>query len=149
MIRMTLPTTLPIITYMVNRSIETGICPDDWKCARVKPIAKGSSIENYKDLRPISILPVLSKIIERVICTQLTRYLEKNRILPVIQSGFRSGHGTATALAHVADNVLAASHQGEGTILVLLDFSRAFDCLSSDLLLAKMSYYGISSSACH
>lgn len=148
MIRMTLDVTLPIITFIINSSLTQSIFPSPWKQAKVKPLPKCTTVEEYKDLRAISILPVLSKVIERVVCSQLTKYVERESILPDIQSGFRSQHGTATSLAHVTDDILAASDAGEGSVLVLLDFSRAFDCISTRLLLAKMSYYGISESAC-
>lgn len=147
MIRMTLSVTLPLITLIVNQSISSNVFPDDWKIGKIKPIPKGNTVEELKDLRPISILPVLSKVIERVVCTQLTEYLETQMILPNVQSGFRAGHGTETALAHVTDEILAESDEGNGTILVLLDFSRAFDCINTELLLSKMAYYGISASA--
>lgn len=148
MIKMTLPTTLPAITEIVNNSLKSKIFPEVWKTAKVKPIPKTSKVEEYKDLRPISILPVLSKILERVVCTQLTKYLEDENILPDIQSGFRRGFGTATALANVNDDIITASDAGMCTILILLDFSRAFDCLNVELLLAKLSYYGISGESC-
>ncbi|CAH2248378.1 jg6192 [Pararge aegeria aegeria] len=99
MVKLTLPVTLPIITQIINQSISTNTFPDSWKLAKVKPIPKGGKVEDYKDLRPISILPVLSKIAERVVCTQLTKFLENGKMLPEIQSGFRTGYSTATALA--------------------------------------------------
>ncbi|CAB3226934.1 unnamed protein product [Arctia plantaginis] len=86
----------------------------------------------------------MSKVVERLICTQLSKFLENEGILPDIQSGFRGGFGTATALAHVSDDIVAASDVGMCSALVLLDFSRAFDCLNIELLLEKLSYYGIS-----
>lgn len=148
MIRMTLPCTLPIITSIINKSLETTTVPKSWKLAKVKPLPKTNVVEQVKDLRAISLLPVLSKIIERVVSVQLTKYLEKEKILPILQSGFRSGRGTDTSLAHVTDDILTASDKGQGSILVLLDFSRAFDCLNTQLLLAKLRYYGISQTAC-
>ncbi|CAB3228376.1 unnamed protein product [Arctia plantaginis] len=144
MIRMTLPKTLETITSIINKSIETKVFPDSWKIALVKPIPKTRHVIHVKDLRPISILPVISKIIERVVEKQLKPYLESNSILPLHQSGFRSGHGTATALTQVTDDILSESDAGKSTILVLLDFSRAFDCLHRELLLAKLIHYGIS-----
>jgi hypothetical protein len=148
MIRLTLNVTLPVITHIINSSIALNIFPKAWKIARVKPIPKSNKTENYKDLRPISILPALSKIIEKVVSEQLTKYLEDNSVLPPTQSGFRGKHGTATALAKVTDDVIAAADKGMGSILVLLDFSRAFDCLNPSLLLSKMAYYGVSEPSC-
>lgn len=147
MILLTLPRTLKVITNLINKSIYTGIFPDVWKEAIVKPIPKKPNPNNLSDLRPISILPFLSKIIEKVICQQLTAYLLANKILPQKQSGFRAGHSTATALLDVIDGVLSARDAGNGTILALLDFSRAFDTINHNLLLSKLSYYGFSTDA--
>lgn len=148
MIRRTLKVTLPVITNIINTSIETNVFPDTWKIARVKPIPKSSKVEEIKDLRPISIVPILSKVLERIVCSQLTTYLENENILPVVQSGFRKRHGTDTALAHVIDDIITATDTGKVSALVLLDFSRAFDCISTELLIAKMSCYGVSRGVC-
>lgn len=148
MIQLTLPFTLPAIAEIVNNCLKSNKFPDSWKIAKIKPIPKSSKVEDFKDLRPISILPVLSKIVERVVCNQLTEYLEATGILPEMQSGFRRGFSTATALAHVSDDIVTATDSGMCSALVLLDFSRAFDCLNIDLLIAKLSYYGISDEAC-
>lgn len=148
MIRMTLSITLPVITHIVNVSLTTQNFPESCKLAKVIPFPKHNNVETHKDLRPISILPVMSKIIERVACAQLTNYLEAQNILPANQSGFRRGHGTATALTNVVDDAISASDSKHATFLVLLDFSRAFDCVNTELLIAKLSYYGLSLNTC-
>ena len=147
MILLTLPRTLGVITSIVNQSIRTGVFPDVWKEALVKPIPKINNPQELKDFRPVSILPFLSKIIEKVICQQLMEYLDANNILPPNQSGFRTGRSTATALLDVIDDILAGVDKGDGTILVLLDFSRAFDTINHNLLMSKLAYYGLDSIA--
>lgn len=142
MVLLTLPRTLSIITDIVNRSILTGVVPRQWKHALITPLPKVDHPTDLKDLRPISILPFLSKILEKAVHTQLMKYVELSKILPSHQSGFRRGRGTVTALLDVTDNILADQDCGKGTLLALLDFSRAFDSLNITLLLAKMSYYG-------
>ncbi|CAK1582481.1 unnamed protein product [Parnassius mnemosyne] len=142
MILLTLLRTLTVITRIINKSIETSVFPKQWKVALVKPTPKKPHPNEYKDLRPISILPFMSKILERVVCTQMTEYLEANNILPKKQSGFRKSRSTATALMDVVDDILSAQDVGEGTLLVLLDFSRAFDTINTTLLLSKLAYYG-------
>jgi hypothetical protein len=148
MILLALDDTLPIITDIINASIQFGVFPEAWKIAKVRPIPKSSKVDNYKELRPVSILPLLSKVLEKVVCGQLTNYLEANKLLPDTQSGFCSKHGTATALAKVTDDIITSSDKGQATILVLLDFSRAFDCLNPDLLVTKMASYGVSERSC-
>lgn len=142
MLILTLPDTLSVITKMVNLSISSSTFPDLWKISLIRPIPKKENVASLKDLRPISILPCISKILERIVCNQLIKYLEAENILPQVQSGFRKKHSTATALLDVVDNILAAQDKGMGTILVLLDFTRAFDSINIPLLLAKMTYYG-------
>ncbi|PZC76295.1 hypothetical protein B5X24_HaOG204807 [Helicoverpa armigera] len=78
---------------------------------------------------------------------KLSQYLEDNSILPELQSGFRKQRGTSTALLDVTDNILSAQDKGMCTILVLLDFSRAFDCINIELLLCKLKYYGFDDNA--
>lgn len=145
MLLMTLPHSLSAITAIINRSITSGIFPETWKMAVVKPIPKNSHPSALTDLRPISLLPCLSKLLEKVVCMQLIKYLEENHILPQFQSGFRKGHSTSSALLDVVDNLLASQDQGMCSILVLLDFSRAFDSISIPLLLSKLAFYGLDS----
>lgn len=142
MILLTLPNTLSTITKIINTSLLTSTVPDLWKISLIKPIPKKQNVSTVKDLRPISILPCMSKILEKVVCNQMIKYLESENILPATQSGFRKSRSTATALLDVVDNVLAAQDHGMGTILVLLDFSRAFDAINVSLLLSKLAYYG-------
>ncbi|CAK1546891.1 unnamed protein product [Leptosia nina] len=85
---------------------------------------------------------------ERIVCNQLTKYIEEENILPDVQPGFRKGYGTATALAHSTDDIISTNDAQKGSILVQLDFTRAFDCLDPELLVAKLAYYGVERSTC-
>lgn len=142
MLFMTLPQSLPAITNIINGSMSSGMFPDSWKVAVVKPIPKNNQPSSLGDLRPISLLPCLSKILEKIVCMQLIKFLETHHLLPQLQSGFRQRHSTSTALLDIVDNLLAAQDQGKCSILVLLDFSRAFDSINISLLLSKLAYYG-------
>lgn len=142
MVTLCVPNIIDIITHIINESIRTNTFPNVWKLALVRPIPKITNPNTVKDLRPISLLCCLSKILERAVCDQVTQYLELNSILPTVQSGFRKEHSTATALLDVVDGILTAQDTGKGSILVLLDFSRAFDAINVELLLSKLAYYG-------
>ena len=93
----------PSITYIINRSIESGIFPCIWKNAKVNPIFKSGDKDNVNNYRPISILPTLSKIIEKWIEKNLMLYFDKYTLLHKNQSGFRKNHSTESALILMTD----------------------------------------------
>ena len=138
---------LPFITHMVNVCISDSVFPDLWKHAVVSPIPKVNAPTDFRDLRPISILPAMSKLIERHLFRQLSDYLESRRLLPDCQSGFRKNHGCCTALLKVSDDIIRATDQGCVTVVVLLDFSRAFDTVSHSRLLCILQSAGLERSA--
>ncbi|XP_045477886.1 uncharacterized protein LOC123683034 [Harmonia axyridis] len=121
--------------------------PTTWKKALVIPKPKKTSPKEYRDLRPISILPCLSKILEKIINEQLINHIEANNILPETQSGFRKYHNCSTTLADITDDIFRATDNGKSTLLVLLDYSRAFDTLDRSILLAALHYIGLGESA--
>ncbi|CAG4967793.1 unnamed protein product [Colias eurytheme] len=113
MLKLTTPSTLKIITHIINISISSNTFPTLWRNALVQPIPKKDHPDSYKDLRPISILPCMSKILEKIVYKQVVEYLEANRMLPDLQSGFRRQRGTATALTDVVDNIIRAQDRGD------------------------------------
>nr|CAH7715602.1 unnamed protein product [Callosobruchus chinensis] len=138
------PRILPIITHLINTCIELSAFPDSWKISHIRPIPKNSNPCEYKDLRPISILPTLSKVFEKILESQIRKYLDSHNILPQHQSGFRKGYSCATALLKITDDIMEATDRNELTALALLDYSKAFDTLSHELLLAILGYIGFS-----
>lgn len=140
MVNLILPYCLPLIRNLFNDSIKQGTMPDCWKMADIIPLPKCQNPQTLNDLRPISILPVFSKMLEKLVAKQLIGYLEDNKILPPIQSGFRKHYSTATALLKVSNDIASAYDKSLSCILVLLDQSKAFDLVSDELLLAKLSY---------
>lgn len=141
MIKLSLPITLPYITHIINSCLEQGFFPQSWKEALVIPIPKVNNPENVTDLRPISLLPVLSKVLEKVVSQQVTEYVETCYILPKYQSGFRKYHSTTTALINLVDNIIRAVDKRDAVTLVNVDYSKAFDKISHKLLCAKLKYY--------
>lgn len=136
------PFILPYIVHIFNACIEGMVFPSLWKKAQIFPLPKTKDPLNYSDLRPVSILCTLSKVFEKIIFSQMYSYLEDKNILPASQSGFRKGHSCATALLKVTDDILSAQDQNKLTLLVLLDYTKAFDRIKHSLLLAILHFVG-------
>lgn len=147
MINMCCPFLIPFISHIINFCLRESVFPSQWKTAIIHPLPKVSSPLDFKDLRPISILPVISKILEKCIDAQLRAHLTSNAILSDMQSGFRPGYSCSTALLHITDDIIAAADQDKLTVMVLLDFSKAFDTISHDILLAILHYIGLTADA--
>lgn len=130
---------LPTITHIINYSLNTSVFPNEWRKAHILPLPKVSNPSLPNDFRPISILPFLSKVIESVALKQLTQYLKDECLLNPLQSGFRAGHSTTTALVKVTEDIRHAMNNSLVTILVLIDFSNAFNAVDHDLILAALS----------
>ena len=115
------------------------------KTAKVKPLYKKGKNTEPENYRPVSLLPILSKITERVVYNQLIEHLEKHDILYEYQSGFRSKHSVNTCLAHLSNQILIGFESGKSTGIILIDLQKAFDTLDHDILLDKMKYFGFTS----
>ena len=130
------------ITDLVNLSISLSLFPDDCKIAKLKPIYKKEAKTKTKNYWPISLLPLLSEIIERIIHNQTQQYLDKNNILYKYQSGFRKHHSTDTCLSYLTDKVKIGFEEGLLTGMVLIDLQKAFDTIDHSILLEKMRSLG-------
>ena len=131
------------MTITINQSIVTGIFPNKLKIANVTPIFKKGDptvIENY---RPISLLPALSIVFERVIYNQINNYFVSNNLYYECQYGFRKNHSTELAALNVVDSIINRMELGHTPITVYLDLSKAFDTLDHSILINKLKYYGI------
>lgn len=142
MIRLCCPVIVPFLTHIYNACIDNSVFPSNWKVATVLPLPKVNNPVNFSDLRPISLLSVLSKVFEKIIYGQIFKYFSTNDLFPSSQSGFRKGYSTATVLLKVLDDIIEAADRGETSALVLLDYSKAFDTLDHRLLCAKLRSFG-------
>ena len=129
--------TSPIV-HIINNSIDKQIFADNWKIARACPIPRVDNPLNVENFRPISVLPVLSKIYEKVILHQLSGFIEKSSIYNASQSGFRKGHSTTTMLLKFRDDIQKALNRNEVTTSILIDYSKAFDTIDHETLLKKL-----------
>jgi hypothetical protein len=125
---------------IINTSLRTGVFPDAFKTAVVKPLLKKpkldtSTLANY---RPISNLPFISKVLEKIVLVQINSFLEQNNILEVFQSGFRKYHSTETALTKIISDLRQNSDANKVSILILLDLSAAFDTIDHDILINRL-----------
>ena len=138
---------LKSITHLINKSIVHGKVPRAWKIAKVIPIHKKGDKSNPDNYRPISLLPCITKVLERVIQLQLLHHLQTYNILVPVQSGFRAKHSTVTALVKVTDEWLMAMDKGVYTGTIFVDLRKAFDMVDHALLLKKLSSIGVTGTA--
>lgn len=126
----------PFLTRLVNMSLETGQVPQEFKRALVKPLLKEASVDSsdLKNFRPVSNLSFASKLLERVVCTQLNNFIKQNNLHNKFQSAYKSNHSTETALLRVQNDLCQAVDHSGAALLVLLDLSAAFDTLDHSVL---------------
>lgn len=132
------------LSHIINLSIIQGVVPDDFKSARVVPIYKMNDKTDVGNYRPVSILSVVSKVIERVIYDQLEEYLVKRNLLYDFQSGFRHGFSTDTCLIYLTDYIRFQMDKGHLVGMILLDLQKAFDTVNHSILLMKLKATGLS-----
>ena len=130
------------LTYIFNRSLITGIFPNDMKTAKVIPVFKSGDRLQFSNYRPISLLPQFSKILEKIFNKRLMSFIENHHVLTDGQYGFRSNHSTSLALTEFVEKVTSAIDKQENTIGVFIDLMKAFDTVDHKILLSKLQCYG-------
>lgn len=123
------------LTHIFNSSLISGYFPCKLKTAKVIPLYKKGNASDLTSYRPISLLPIFSKILERLVYNQFLDYLERNHLLDDEQHGFRPGKSTITAGVHFIEKIIDSVDRNEKVIGIFLDLTKAFDSVSHDKLL--------------
>ena len=126
---------MPSVTQLINASLTSSELPTPLKLATVSPIFKNGDPSLATQYRPISLLPLVSKLLEKVVARQLRSYLEEFSIIPKEQFAYRQHHSTEDALVYAINNFLMAKDQGLYTGLVFVDMSKAFDRVEHQTLI--------------
>ena len=131
---------LPYLVKLFNLSLSSGVVPISFKHAMVKPLIKKPSLdpENLQNYRPISNLSFLSKILEKIVAKRLSDYRTAHHLQEKMQSAYKTGHSTESALLRIQNDILHDLDKKRGVILALLDLSAAFDTIDHDLLLQRL-----------
>jgi hypothetical protein len=131
------------LTHIYNLSLISSVFSVLWKTAKVKPLHKKGDKYDMNNYRPISVIPVFANMLEQLICNRITSFLYENKILSEAQNGFRKDKSIDTAVQSYIERIQKALDKRVHTIGIFIDLSKASDVLNHNLLLEKLSYYGI------
>ena len=132
------------LSCIINTSLNSGRFFDDWKVARVTPVYKNcGDVHVMSNYRPISVIGHIAKIVEQLIRSQLVAYLDEHYFITPDQFAYLKGHSTQTSLHRVIDDWLENVNESQITGICMLDIAKCFDTIDHDLLLKKLSLYGI------
>ena len=131
------------LCIIINLSFSTGVFPEIWKVAKVIPLHKGGSTDDLNNFRPISLLSIFDKIIEKLMHLRLYTFLEENQILCKNQFGFKKKSSCAHSLIEITEKIKESIDNGRFGCGIFIDLKKAFDTVNHDILLLKLEHYGI------
>ena len=135
------------LRYVCELSLSQGCFPHELKVSKIIPLYKSGDKTLFNNYRPISLLPLFSKVLERLMYDRLYSFLVKYSILYSFQFGFRKAHSTYMALTCMLDKLHNALERGEYAIGIFIDFRKAFDTVDHGILLYKLYHYGVRGAA--
>ena len=131
------------LAHIINTSLITGIVPSDFKRGKIIPIHKSGKKSDVDNYRPITILPVISKVLEKCVFSQIITYLEINKMLSSQQFGFRKNRSTELTATLLLDDIRKEMNEGNLCGAVFIDLRKAFDTISHSSIITKLPEYGI------
>ena len=135
------------LAHLINESLRTSTFPDAWAIGEITPIPKEGDPLDPGNWRPITILPLPSKLLEKAVHYQIISHLDNNNFLSSNQHGFRKGKSTSTAILEMTRIVTENSNRGRHTSCVFVDYKKAFETLDHQILLRKLGKYGFGQNA--
>lgn len=135
------------LTHIINLSIKFGVFPLNFKTAKVVPLYKSNDKSSFNSYRPISLLCVLSKVLEKCVKLQLQQFLENNHILAPCQFGFRKGKNSSDALFLLNKFLMESINKNRKSIILFIDLAKAFDSLDKSILFHKLECVGVRNTA--
>ena len=133
----------PALTCIMQKSLDTGVLPEDWRCANISPVFKKGDRTKASNYRPVSLTSICCKLLEHVIHSNIMDHLEQHQILCKEQQGFRSKHSCESQLILTIHDLAEALDNRKQTDVIIMDFSKAFDKVAHHRLLHKIHHYGI------
>ena len=140
-IKQTISVIVNPLFHVLKLSLNTGVVPSQFKIAKVIPIFKAGEKNSMDNYRPISLLSIFSKIMEKIVASRLQSYLDTNGILSKWQFGFRSGHSTIHPMVHFLNKISDSLINNKHTIGIFCDLKKAFDTCNHQILLLKLKKY--------